>query len=380
MVAPSGNYKGALSGSRGYSGGLLSPSGPIGLKGLLGQYFDPKKARYAAGSDALIQAGLAIMNPDPHAPPGGILGTLGRGITGAAQGAEEGLDRFYEDGFRNVQIAELQREQDQRDAQTKAMNALIPSLPPDMQAFARAYPKEFGEAYMKAQMPGEGFTLGEDQVRYGPDGKPIASGPKGRSKPPAVETLYDEKTGQSYKAQWNPATETWERVGGNKADENGITITNPDGTVTQIGGSGTKTTEGDRRANLLIQQIVSQEPQLMASFDTLATTQNAIGGAAGTPGRAVMSGEAQIAKDSITNVVANWLYLTSGATATDDEVARQTAMVTPTVFDKPENIAAKKARLQSIIDTMKIRGNVQPSKAPNNADALRQKYNLKPSR
>jgi hypothetical protein len=57
--------------------------------------------------------------------------------------------------------------------------------------------------------------------------------------------------------------------------------------------------------------------------------------------------------------VANWLYLTSGATATDAEIERQTAMVTPGPFDAPERKAAKKARLRQIIATMKDRAGVQ---------------------
>jgi len=356
-------------------GGLggMSQGMPPGLlkNPMLSQLFDPTAMRNYQIKQGLMSAGAAMMNPDPRLPPSGIGGVIGRAAAGGFQGANQAGQDFYGRGMQNAQLLELDREYSQRDQQQKAMEELIPTLPPHIQSFARAYPQQFGEAWMKAQMPGEGFTLGENQVRYGPDGKPIATGPKGTPKPPTIETFYDEKTGQSFKGQWNAETQSWDRVGGNKADENGITITNPDGTVTQIGGSGSKTTEGDRRANLLIQQIVAQEPQLMASFDTLASALNAIGSATGQPGRAIMTGEAQVAKDSITNVVANWLYLTSGATATDEEVARQTAMVTPAVTDKPETIAAKKARLQSIIDTMKIRGNVQP----NEAQPKRYRYN-----
>jgi hypothetical protein len=339
-----------LLGMGGFGG--LNNKMPTGLlKGNLAALFNPASMRNQQIKQGLLNAGIAMMNPDPHAPPAGIGGVLGRAAAGGFQGAQQAKNDFYQDGMLNMQLMDMQRQEDERATVRAEIDKIIPSLPPDMQGFARAYPQQFGEAYLKAKMPGE-------------------------AKPPTVETFYDPNSGQSYKGQWNPQTQSWDRVGGNKADENGITITNPDGTVTQIGGSGgQKTTEADRRANLLIQQIVSQEPQLMESFDTLAATQNAIGGAAGTPGRAVMSGEAQNAKDSITNVVANWLYLTSGATATDDEVARQTAMVTPTIFDKPENIAAKKARLQSIIDTMKIRGNIQPQNSGNSPEKKRYRYN-----
>jgi hypothetical protein len=133
----------------------VNPGAPMGLKGLLAKQFDPKELRYQAGSQALLNAGIAMMNPDPKAPPSGILGAIGRGFAGGAQGAQEGADRFYNDGFRNVQLMDMQRQQDQRTKQDEAMAALIPTLPPEIQSFAKAYPKEFGEAYLKAKMPGD---------------------------------------------------------------------------------------------------------------------------------------------------------------------------------------------------------------------------------
>lgn len=193
------------------------------------------------------------------------------------------------------------------------------------------------------------------------------AGPKAaEGKPPTVETLYDEKTGQSYKAQWNPETRNWDRVGGNKADENGITITNPDGTTTQIGGSGKaggKMTEADQRARLLAEQVVAQEPQLMADFDTLATLQNSVGGATGMAGRGAMTPEGQMAKDSLTNVLANWLYLTSGATMSPAEIDRQINLMMPSPLDHTKTVEAKKARVQSIFNTMRLRANIPPAGA-----------------
>jgi hypothetical protein len=168
---------------------------------------------------------------------------------------------------------------------------------------------------------------------------------------PLVETLYDEKTGQPYKGQWNAKTQNWERIGGTKAPGSGITITNPDGSVTQIGG-GNKMTEADHKAQLLASQIAGQEKDLMRGFDSLTETANATGI------RAFMDENAQVTEDALKNVVANWLYLTSGATATEGEVMRQFSMVRPSFFDKPAAKVAKRARLKSMIDDMKIRGRI----------------------
>lgn len=188
--------------------------------------------------------------------------------------------------------------------------------------------------------------------------------PNDPMKPPTVDTFYDEKTGQPYKGQWNPQGGTWDRVGGQKAGENGITITsNADGTTTTIGGSGTKSTEADRRALLLTQQIVSQEPQVMAGFDSLAEAQNAAGGAF-PGGRAIQSPAAQIALDSLKNIVQNWMYLTSGATAPETEVLRNLEMVKPSFLDTPEALAAKKSRLKGLIFSMKQRVGMPDNSPP----------------
>lgn len=41
---------------------------------------------------------------------------------------------------------------------------------------------------------------------------------QGAGKAPAVQEFFDEQTGRSYKAAWNPATNQWERIGGVKSD------------------------------------------------------------------------------------------------------------------------------------------------------------------
>jgi len=186
-------------------------------------------------------------------------------------------------------------------------------------------------------------------------------------KAPEMQTLYDER-GAEYKAQWMPQSQTWERIGGSKAGSNGITITNPDGTTTQIGGTGGKTTEADRRAGLLAGQMQGSAKDALANFDTLATARNTGGAAGGKLGRAIMDPKAQVAKDAVRNVVANWLYLTSGATASPEELQNQVEMLTPTAFDDDLAVAAKRERLQSIVNEMNKRGGISTGAAPDPAN------------
>ncbi len=313
-------------------------------KGLLGPYYSPEEERRKKIFGAMSAAGAALL----QGGQGSFGQVLGQGITGAAQGAQNAGINYRQDALGYQQLDAQMKKQKEDERQHAAVLQWLDGLPEDQQELARVNPQMAAEAYMKAQMSPQ------------------------ETKPPSVDTFYDEKTGQPYKGQWNPTTNKWDRVGGNKADESGITITNPDGTTTQIGGSGTKTTEADRRAQLLTKQVVTQEPQLMADFDTLATVQNSVGGATGVVGRGAMTAEGQMAKDSLTNVLANWLYLTSGATMNQGEIDRQIGLMLPSPLDKPETIAAKKARVQSIFDTMKERSgitagttnSVQPKKPP----------------
>ena len=312
-------------------GGFGGIGGAKPPQGLLGSFFDPAEMRRQQLKQGLLQAGIGMLT-NGKGSTGEVLGqSLGAGL----QGAQNAGINYKQDAMGYQQLEAQMKEQQEKERNKAAVMQWLDGLPEDQQELARVNPQMAAEAYMKAQLSPEA------------------------PKPPAVDTFYDEGTGQPYKGQWNPQTQKWDRVGGMKAGENGITITNPDGTTTQIGGSGgAKTTEADRRAKLLIDQIVQQEAPLIQAFDTLASGQNTVGSATGTAGRAFMTADGQNADDALTNVVANWLYLTSGATATDAEVARQVAMIKPTALDKPDNILTKKARLQSIFDTMKARSGV----------------------
>lgn len=316
--------------------GLLNFGAPTAPTGLLGKYYDPAEERRQKMFGAMSSAGTALL----QGGQGNFGQVLGQALAGANQGANNAGINYRQDAMGYQQLEAQMNEQKEKERNKAAVMQWLDGLPEDQQELARVNPQMAAEAYMKAQMNPEA------------------------PKPPSVDTFYDENTGQPYKGQWNPQTQKWDRVGGMKADENGITITNPDGTTTQIGGSGTKTTEADRRAILLAQQIASSKDDVLAQFDTLTTLQNS----AGTTlpgGRAIMSGEAQVAEDALKNVVANWLYLTSGATATDKEVERQFQMLRPTVIDDPIAVARKKARLETIIQTMEMRAGIQGSPAVN---------------
>jgi hypothetical protein len=318
------------------SGGSIQPS-------LLGGYYNPAEQKKAMLKQALLGAGLGMLQ-------GGIGSTgqvIGQGLTGGLQGAatakedhlkqamfQRELQQQNEKTIRENQ--ERQRAEAERARRDKWINDQSNGMTPQQRAYA--------------QVDQQGAM-----TQYGQN---VFAQPKA-PEAPKVETLYND-SGQQYKGQWNPQTGKWDQVGGVKPPENGITITNPDGTTTVIGGSGGKMTEGDHKAKLLAQQIVGQEKELMDGFDSLATIGNSIPSVVG--GRGMQSGKAQVSEDALKNVVANWLYLTSGATATPSEVERQFSIIRPSPLDGKDAIIAKKARLQSIINSMRVRGNVPDAK------------------
>lgn len=73
-----------------------------------------------------------------------------------------------------------------------------------------------------------------------------------------------------------------------------------------------------------------------------------------------MSDKGQAGDDALTNIVANWLYLTSGATASPQEVTNQVRILKPAATDGEITKAEKKARLQMMIDAMRSRAGVSP--------------------
>lgn len=68
---------------------------------------------------------------------------------------------------------------------------------------------------------GDPFTMGPGEVRFDAAGNEIASVPSiptSSSLKPIIETLFDPATGREIKAQYDPATDTWNQIGGVKSD------------------------------------------------------------------------------------------------------------------------------------------------------------------
>jgi len=194
----------------------------------------------------------------------------------------------------------------------------------------------------------------ERDIRKGPDGVeryvdtgepvfPGVSAPVEAPGAPDTKTIYDETTGQEQVVQWNPTTQAWDKVGGQKAPSggNGLSITTPDGTVIQQG-SGLKLTEGQGKDIGFYTRGASANEQLSTFGNELTNLgQQAAGMAPFGLGNYMRSPEFRQAKVAADNFIASILRKDSGAAITPDEFALYGPMFLPVPGDDPATLGQK---------------------------------------
>jgi hypothetical protein len=121
------------------------------------------------------------------------------------------------------------------------------------------------------------------------------------------------------------------------------------------GKPGKLATEGERR-NRSLYSVVAPELQIVEeNFDALADMWNQ--GASKLPmSDFATTPEYQMAANSLQTIVSSYLYSVSGATATPDEVKKQTAILTPKPGESEVSIASKKRRVRSMVDAIRQSG------------------------
>jgi hypothetical protein len=216
------------------------------------------------------------------------------------------------------------------------------------------------QAAMQKMLPPdpEGYTLGEGELRYGPDNQLLASGPAGAPKPPQTRDVLqgDQRVFQQY----DPATGQWAEVGrgpafappsqvnvnterapsGYRFDESGALVPIPGGPAEQTQGSAAIAVSQGPGMIADIQDVTDGllNPDGSVNQTNLATMNTPIvGSIPGTAGSELAS--------KIAGIVANMLYIKSGATAGADEVATQARIYMPSPGDSAGAVRDKLARL-----------------------------------
>lgn len=122
-------------------------------------------------------------------------------------------------------------------------------------------------------------------------------------------------------------------------------------------------TEDQNKNRQLYGQTLPQLQIAEQNFDALSRLGEGVGSKLPL-GAFLTSEEYQRAFNATSEIVANYLYSVSGATATDVEIANRTRLLIPQPGEKPGTIADKKARLRAMVDGIKTRAAYAPGTEP----------------
>lgn len=208
--------------------------------------------------------------------------------------------------------------------------------------------------FAKQQEPDRGVSNVNGTLVRNADGSVVY---KGEGKPPELTDIYDDQTGQPYKARYNAQTGQYERVGGVKAP-NGMSIqTNPDGTVSiQQGAAGKppKLTEAEgKNSGFLVRANASQET-LNSLEDQGASLWNNTAGKVPVVGNFLRSQDAQKYDQAKRDFINAQLRRESGAVISPDEFGNAEQQYFPQPGDGPEVIAQKRVNRQNAIRGLEI--------------------------
>ncbi|MEP7452820.1 hypothetical protein [Phyllobacterium sp. SB3] len=118
-------------------------------------------------------------------------------------------------------------------------------------------------------------------------------------------------------------------------------------------------TEGERKNRSLYSVIKPELVTVETNFDALADPKNQVlsrlpfSEYATTP-------EYQKAANSLQTIISSYLYSVSGATATPDEVRKQTDILLPRPGEAAESIANKKLRIRNMVEAVAKTGGMEP--------------------
>lgn len=166
------------------------------------------------------------------------------------------------------------------------------------------------------------------------------------AKAPETQTFYDAQ-GREYRAQWNPQSRQWERVGGSKLPSGMILRTNPDGSVELIQGAAVNKplTEGQAKDTVYATRAEGALPTLNTYDTQLANPvqQFVEKDPTGLVRGRVQTEEFQLAKQAADEFIQALLRKDTGATITPQEQSIYGTTYLPQPGDSPAVIEQKRA-------------------------------------
>ena len=210
--------------------------------------------------------------------------------------------------------------------------------------FANPVTREFAQQLVQLDKSGQKLINAGGGSIYDPNTGEWLKDPNATDKPPTVVELFDEATGQPYKATWDASTGKFERVGGNKAATNGLTVTtNPDGTTTVTQGGTKPLTEGQSKDTVFSTRAEGALPLIDQYGDALLDpVQHAMGADPTGLVRGRQSPEFQQAWQAGREFLQAILRKDTGAAITPQETEEYGKVYLPSPGDTPEVLEQKR--------------------------------------
>jgi len=205
-----------------FGGGTKMPNA------LLGQYFDPDELRRQQINQGLLAMGASLLENSGPQPIGSGFGTsLGKAIRSGSEAMGKAKEDYYNTGLRGYGLKRQLDEDKRNDERRQAFEAIIPHMPPDLQAFARANPDAAMEVYSRRfDKPDPIKHLQEQKLKYEVQ-------QMGLPKPAEPHKRNEVRMGNEQVTQeWDATTGQWREVGRGPAFK-----TTPDTQINMGGGS-----------------------------------------------------------------------------------------------------------------------------------------------
>ena len=147
--------------------------------------------RQAAMFQGLLNVGPLLM---AAGAPTNAPGYSARALTGIGPAWQDAQNNAVDQKFAGMQMQGLLDDQQRNQQINDTVQGLItPDMDPNQAAYAQLFPEQYLSSMFA---PGEGFTLGENDVRYDANGNVIASGPQSNSR---AETVLGRDLGYTGK-------------------------------------------------------------------------------------------------------------------------------------------------------------------------------------
>lgn len=200
--------------------------------------------------------------------------------------------------------------------------------------------------------PKPNLINGGDGRLYDPASGKWITAPDAAQKAPQVVELFDEASGQPYKATWNAETKQYERVGGVKARTGMQLTTNPDGTVSLTEGpisNRPKLTADEAKNAGFLERGVAANKVLEELEGQGTSLWNKTIGNVPIFGNYARSEDAQKYDQAKRDLVNAILRRESGAVISDEEFANAEQQYFPQPGDGPEVVEQKRKNREAAI-------------------------------